>query len=181
MSEKQDQTKADPLEIQLEDLVAYLDGELSDVDADAVEQGLVVNSPLRRTAEEFDRTWQLLDSLEEVSASQEFTQKTLSSMMAAAPVDDEETVASRPEKITFTKRLFGPAVWMVAAFIFSVVGLSAGKWSSDRNQNPEDAEILMNLEFLEGYYRYHLIPSADFLKNLEFPVRSSDSAIGPGK
>lgn len=177
MSEKQDQTKADPLEIQLEDLVAYLDGELSDVDADVVEKGLVVNSPLRKTAEELDRTWQLLDSLEEVAASQEFTQRTISSMMATTPVDDDEPDESRSKKSSIARRLAGSTVWLTAAFLFTAAGLISGKWFSDRNQNSSDAEVLTNLDFLDGYYRYHLIPSAEFLRSLEFPSRPADSDL----
>ena len=65
---------ADP---QTAELVAYLDGELPEQDADRVEQLLLGNPPLRRNAESLDRTWQLSNSLEEASASGEFTQKTL--------------------------------------------------------------------------------------------------------
>ena len=58
-----------PAEVELSDLIAYLDGELDDSSVEAIEQRLVMDGPLRKKAESLDKTWQLLETLEEAEAS----------------------------------------------------------------------------------------------------------------
>lgn len=174
MSQEPPKSDADPLAIQLDDLVAYLDGELSDVDADVIERRLVSDPPLRKQAEDFDRTWQLLDSLGEVSASREFTQKTLSSMTATTDpdgVDDEESGVTTSSD-SAAKFVVRQTVWLIAGLAVGYAGLSAGKWDADRQQNSVDANILRNLDMFRNYYQYHLIPDTKFLREIKFPGES---------
>ncbi|MBL8817029.1 MAG: hypothetical protein JNL58_13455 [Planctomyces sp.] len=171
MSQEPQKSGADPLAIQLDDLVAYLDGELSDVEADVIERRLVTDTPLRKQAEDFDRTWQLLDSLGEVSASREFTQKTLSSMTATTDTDgvDEDESGISKKTDSLTKFLLRQMIWLTAGLGAGYVGLTAGQWNADRQQNSVDARILQNLDMFQNYYQYHLIPDTKFLRDIKFP------------
>ncbi len=179
MSQEPPKSGADPLAIQLDDLVAYLDGELSDVDADVIERRLVTDPPLRKQAEDFDRTWQLLESLGEVSASREFTQKTLSSMTATTDPDavdeNEPGVLKNPESLT--KFLVRQMIWLTAGLGVGYAGLTAGKWNADRQQNSVDASILQNLDLFQNYYQYHLIPDTKFLREIKFPEELNDASV----
>lgn len=66
-----------------ESLVAYLDGELAPSESQKIESQLAQDSSVRREIDTLSRTWDMLDSLDEVRASEAFTNKTLTSIQAA--------------------------------------------------------------------------------------------------
>lgn len=67
-------------EQQRTDLVAYLDGELDENSADALERTLA-NSPVaRHEVDMLTRTWELLDKLPQPNPSREFTVRTLTAI-----------------------------------------------------------------------------------------------------
>src|SRR5258707_6320769 len=68
---------------QRENLAAYLDGELDDAATHEIEQVLAVSEVARHEVDMLSRTWDMLNSLPTHKASEEFTQKTVSSMRAA--------------------------------------------------------------------------------------------------
>src|SRR5262249_19607809 len=61
-----------------DELTAYLDGELDDAAAAAVEQRLRDDPDLRREVETLKRTWELLDFLPQPEPSTDFAARTLS-------------------------------------------------------------------------------------------------------
>ncbi|EDL60983.1 anti-sigma factor family protein [Gimesia maris] len=65
---------------ELEKLVAYLDGEVTEQEAIEVEQSLSTDEATRTHVDGLERTWELLDKLPIAKASQEFTDKTLSTI-----------------------------------------------------------------------------------------------------
>ncbi len=68
---------------QRENLVAYLDGELDDSATQNIEQVLAESVVARHDVDMLSRTWDLMNVLPGVKASEEFTRKTLSSIRAA--------------------------------------------------------------------------------------------------
>src|SRR5437016_5622208 len=68
---------------QRDNLAAYLDGELEETATQEIEQILAVSEVARHEVDMLSRTWDMLNSLPTHKASQEFTQKTVSSMRAA--------------------------------------------------------------------------------------------------
>ena len=65
---------------QQENLIAYLDGELTDEAAASVEKTLAEQVAARQEVEKLTRTWELLDLLPEGRASHGFTEKTLTAV-----------------------------------------------------------------------------------------------------
>ncbi|MFN0197313.1 MAG: anti-sigma factor family protein [Planctomycetaceae bacterium] len=63
-----------------ENLVAYLDGELTEPAIREVEQQLAKNPTLRRNADAYQKAWELLDELPLVQATEQFTTKTVTSI-----------------------------------------------------------------------------------------------------
>src|SRR5437763_10480257 len=61
-----------------ENLVAYLDGELDEATAQALESKLSLDPQARAEADALRRTWELLDYLPKPEPSTDFTNKTLS-------------------------------------------------------------------------------------------------------
>ena len=78
---------------QLTEIVGYLDGELADTQMVEIEQKLIHDPDLRSHADILSRTWAMLDELDDVSASQTFTQETLATV-ASESVAQDDTAAT---------------------------------------------------------------------------------------
>lgn len=161
---------------ELSELTAYLDGELSEAEVDAVERRLVTEAPLRRKLTSLDRTWQMLDALEEVSASDQFVRRTLESMAVTNAAEDADPKTTLPGTAGSTL-LRQASVWLVTGFVFTVAGLQLGQWISDRNRDPEQLELLENLDVVRRYHLYSSIPDVGFLRELSLPAPPQPVAV----
>lgn len=153
---------------QLTELVAYLDGELDDEESSRLERRLAENPPLRGYAETLDRTWQLLDTLGEATASGEFTQKTLASL---AVISNEEFSAQSSSLnrnaswirgIPLTRILF----WTLVGFVGTSIGLLLGRSSQAPKADTEDVQLLRQLDLLLQFPRLHAARSSSFLEQV---------------
>ena len=158
----------------LTELVAYLDGELPPEDSEKLEQQLAVDAPLRRCADSLDRTWQMLDALEEAPASGEFTRRTLSCIQAQSNRSEPATsrsMASRVRAFASQWSLTTLLLWTLAGFCGTGAGLLLSRQSEVHTANPDDAEILRSLTLLQDYQSMRQIPDTAFLKKLaELPA-----------
>ncbi len=167
---------------QITELVAYLDGELPEQDADRVERMLQADAPLRRDAECLDRTWQLLDSLESATASGEFTQKTLSSISAI--VESGESDVQNTGRWSIRKLLPGTLlakglIWCLAGFLACSAGLSLSRKARRERTAPTDAQILKDLDLYLRYPKLWRIPDVQFLKEVSSPSEPSENGDHP--
>lgn len=151
------------------ELVAYLDGELPDLDADRMEQSLRTNALLRSDAEAMDRTWQLLDALEDASASRDFTQKTLASVSTVSTENDTDPAVGRSWSI----RRFLPGaviargmIWCLAGFLACSMGMMLSRKARRERPDPTDAQILNDLDLYREYPKLWHIPDVEFLKEI---------------
>ena len=153
---------------QLTELVAYLDGELGEEESSRLERQLAENPPLRGYAESLDRTWQLLDTLGEATASGEFKQKTLASLSAISHEEFTDQIPSSKQgpdwarKIPVTKIL----LWTLAGFLGSSAGLLLGRSSQAPKTISEDVQLLHKLDLLLQFPRLHAARSASFLEQV---------------
>ena len=110
---------------QLTELVAYLDGELNEEASNRLERQLAENPPLRGYAETLDRTWQLLDTLGEATASGEFTQKTLASLSAISHEEFADQMPSSKRGTDWVRKIPATRIvlWALAGFLGSSAGL----------------------------------------------------------
>ena len=154
---------------QLTELVAYLDGELGDAESHHLEQQLASDPPLRTYAESLDRTWQLLDSLGEATASGEFTRKTLASLQAQPMGDDEQSARkSLAQKLRSSARLplLRIALWTTAGFFGCSIGLLCSRIQRTPQTDSADIQILEQLELLQEYQKIRPVPGAEFLNQV---------------
>ena len=178
----------DPVQQELSDLVAYLDGELDVQSMDQMERRLVEEPPFRKEAERLDRTWQLLDSLEEVTASGEFLERTLSSMKsiqlaptdAGSPVPSDNQSGSIAVPTSLGRDFLHKSIAMFASFALSFV-LCGGlivfvQWIRLKDRPSNDVEVLENLDVLRRFFQYDRVPDAEFLHALEVEEPSSSEA-----
>ena len=165
---------------QLTELVAYLDGELGEEESSRLERQLAENPPLRGYAETLDRTWQLLDTLGEATASGEFTQKTLASL---AVISNEEFSAQSSSSnraagwvrgIPLTRIL----LWTLVGFVGTSVGLLLGRSSQAPKADTEDVQLLRQLDLLLQFPRLHAARSASFLEQVSAIDQDSSADSG---
>ena len=81
-----------------EELVAYLDGELSADESRQIERRLAEEPDTRRAMQELDRTWNLLDELDAPAVDDGFTRTTMEMVALAAGKDAEQAKAEAPRR-----------------------------------------------------------------------------------
>lgn len=140
-----------------EQLVAYLDGELDEPTRQRIEARLAVDAGLRDALRRLERTWDLLDGLEQANVEESFTQSTME--MVALAASDEIRV--REEEAPRRRRLR----WLVGGG--SVVAAAVAGYAAVAIFWPNPNEELLNdLPVLENLDRYSQIDDVEFLRLL---------------
>jgi len=170
----------EPLDEKLTELVSYLDGELDDTQMNEVEQILITDSAARSHADILSKTWALLDSLEEVSASGQFTQETLATISAEVIRDDGAPSHRRLKELAKALARYR----IVPCFLLGVVGAGAGLTVASAiqekqgNESNADAVLLEHMDLLPAIELYDLVPDADSLKALNLdPEEAQKEAV----
>lgn len=154
---------------QQENLIAYLDGELSDEAAASVEKTLAEEIGTRQEVERLTRAWELLDLLPEARASSDFTEKTLTAVRTrlALPAqsetdenDDDVIPGQGRERV---HRL----VRRTAAFLLLLFVAAVGFNSTFRKDSEPIDELLIELPVVERLDEYREAGDVEFLKALE--------------
>lgn len=143
---------------QRDDLVAYLDGELPDGLANAIDQVLARSEVARNEVEALARTWEMLDALPVPKASVEFTDRTMTMLKVG------ETPFNITEQPWFihVKRGSVLAVWCVALGLSGWLGLQiTSRWIPN-----EQDQLLEDLPVLQNFDAYQEVQSIDFLEQL---------------
>src|SRR5262245_31428908 len=102
-----------------EELVAYLDGELSAEQATRIERRLGEDPQYRARLNQLERTWDLLDTLNRSEADDDFAHSTVE-MVAVLAVEEAKTEKLR----TIRRRNLGWAALLV--FVLGVTGATYG-------------------------------------------------------
>lgn len=162
-SDEPDLHETDP---RLTELVAYLDGELSAEESERVEQELAAQPALRRNADGLDRTWQMLNALEDAGASGEFTKRTLASIRTVSTPEAQLTQPSlHNSRIRTVLSVAAPALLCTTVgFIGTAIGLNLAR--NAPAATPQDRQLLQNFDLLQNYQNMRQIPDAQFLQQL---------------
>lgn len=161
-------------------IVSYLDGELDDTQMNEVEVDLINDPDLRSHADILSRTWALLDELDEVSASEQFTKDTLATIAAETVTADDAPADSRVRLRHFWSRLAQYKV--LPCFLAGLIGGTAGLLVSSKAWEQRQATgeqavtriVLDNFELVRRADVYSAVPSLKELEALELP----DAAVG---
>lgn len=161
------------------EIVSYLDGELDDTQMLEVEQKLIQDPEMRSHADILSRTWALLDELDEVSASQRFTQDTLATVTA----ESAEKKTAHPARHLRSVAEFLSRYKVVPCFLMGLLSGLAGLAISERmietRQSSEQMSInsvlLENFDLLQNIDLYLSVPAAESLREVEFPTDTSRS------
>lgn len=152
-------------------LVAYLDGELDDESTSRVEQQMTADPNLRDRLTRLERTWNMLDELEQVEVGETFTRSTIE-MVTVAAEEERELEEATHETRRHRRWLAGSAGLVVSAIVgFIVVSLL---WPNPNRELLEDLPVLENLD------QYQQIDDIKFLELLQqenlFPAEEENGA-----
>ena len=143
-----------------DNLAAYLDGELEETATQEIEQILAVSEVARHEVDMLSRTWDMLNSLPTQNASEEFTQKTVTSMRA---IDKSGPPLASLALKQNARRGGVLTLWTAILVVCGYLGYSAThQWvPNDSEQLLDDYEIISNLDKLQE------VGSVEFLQVLK--------------
>lgn len=144
---------------QRENLVAYLDGELDEVSTQNVEQVLAESVVARHDVDMLSRTWDLMNVLPGIKASEEFTRKTLSSIRAA---DSTKGSLFDYALMKNVRRAVTLAIWGAVLVGAGIVGFRAAGFVPNPNE-----QLLDNFSVISNLDVYSEVGDIEFLKILK--------------
>ena len=147
-------------------LVAYLDGELGEVEAKAVTAKLAQSAEVRREAEVLRATWSLLDLLPRIRAAEDFGSKTLTAVSQLDLPTLPEVPALGPGG-----RAHRVASCVAAAVLAAGLGFFATRWA----RPDPGARLVRQLSLAEHLDEYRTAGSLDFLQRLDQSAAFDDS------
>jgi anti-sigma factor RsiW len=149
------------------DLVAYLDGELGEAEAQAIATKLAHSPTARREVEILEKTWGLLDYLPRPEVSEEFTARTLSEVMRLEAQGGVLTSAVAATTLRLL-RLAASATLSLLAFIVGYFLIQQAL------PNPS-ARLARDLPLAEHLDEYREVGTFEFLQELvESPEFNAD-------
>lgn len=152
---------------QREDLVAYLDGELPDEKSQQIDEIIARSEVARHEVEALARTFELLDVLPTVKASDEFAAKTLTSLKAV----EQPFVLTEQSWFKYLRRTV-----LIVGWGAMVVGAGWLGFQISRNWIPNpNEEVLADLAVIENLDRYQEVGEYEFLVLLKRSAVFEDS------
>ncbi len=155
-------------------LVAYLDGELSNAERQAVEASLAANRPQREVLNSLEGVWDCLDHLPQPEASDQFTRTTIEMITVQADRD----LASLEQKQTHRRR----ARSLLTAGL-AIVSLLAGVLTAATFWPNPDRALLRDLALLKNLDAYLELDDVQLLQALHerklFAQQAEGAAMQP--
>lgn len=139
-------------------LVAYLDGELNEAEAQAIATKLTKSATARREIEALEKAWELLDYLPRSKASDDFTARTLTEVERLSTEGGRFESAVRET----TRRVLRVAVWTLVSLLTVGAGYAVTQWVWP---NPT-ARLARDLSIAEHLDEYRDVGDFEFLEIL---------------
>ena len=156
-------TSASPGTSLHEEIVAYLDGELTPEECERVEARLSSDDSYRRELQEMDRAWHALEQLPQATVSDDFARTTIEMVTVAAELDLTEQTMALPQ-LRRKRTLLLTAICATAA----TVGFAATQLFV-----PDANRVLVNdLPVIQQLDTLTQIDSVEYLRELRAVVNS---------
>lgn len=151
--------------------VAYLDGELDEQQSRQIENLLAQNEVARHDMESLAATWELLDEMPRVKASESFSQKTMETLQ----LENREFSLQDQPWFQQSRRIGTLLLGSVLVLVCGVLGFVAAR------SLPPSAEDVMirNYALLKRLDQYQEIGSSEFLDRLQRSVEWSRRPASP--
>jgi len=145
-------------ETMVDELVAYLDGELDQDTSRQVERRLSKDANFRDQLQQLQRSWDLLDELPSCDVDESFTESTIALVAVQASDDIQEAETAKEQHDRRSLGAFG-----VCAALVLLAGFVATRWIAGR----ENRQLLQDLSVIENVDEYRYADSLEFLQMLE--------------
>jgi anti-sigma factor RsiW len=149
-------------------LVAYIDGELTDAEARAISTKLTQSATARREVESLKKTWELLDCLPRPAASTQFLERTYTEI--------RRVESRRGSWLRNAETWLGPAartvLLLLSAAALVCVGFVLSRWT----WSDPVAHLARNLSIAEHLQEYREVGSFELLDEL---ARSAEFGSPP--
>lgn len=150
-------------------LVAYLDGELPETEAQAIGTKLTQSATARREVEALTRAWELLDHLPRPTASESLTERTLTEARLIQEGHGRLEMALRQR----ARHLLLQSTWVAVSFLAFAAAFAATRWLWP----DPTARLARELSIAEHLEEYRDVGTFEFLKELaNSPEFSADRA-----
>ncbi len=165
--------KSSPLnEDERSELVAYLDGELDETTAAALEAKLHLNPKARAEAEQLRRTWELLDFLPKSQPSVDFTHRTMERVIA-----ETQAANFRYRLLPHGRPMLKGLGWAAVILVAAVVGFGSGRLVPKPGEPEPPKEVAADIgpEWVRDYRviqnrrLYEHVGDLQFIKKLADP------------
>jgi anti-sigma factor RsiW len=143
---------------QLEELNAYLDGELSATERRRVEERLARDADYRAELARMQQAWDALDRLPRATVDDKFARSTIE-MVALAAAEEARTQAIEIPKRTRRRTVLG----VLGVALAAVVGF----WLGGKAWPNTNRQLLADLPVVENFDRYRVAGSIEFLQSLD--------------
>lgn len=153
-----------------ERLVAYLDGELSHEENEAIESQIAGDEESRDALRDFDRAWNLLDELPQARTEPDFAKTTVEMVASAA----EREVAERTAELPLTRRR-----GRRSALVMGVGGALAGCLIGWFVLRQDDRRLLRDLPVIHHVATLAEAGDAEFLERLAEEPWVASLALAP--
>lgn len=165
-------TPAQPESPDTDELVAYLDGELSAEACRQVERRLASDADYRRRLTEFEQAWTALEALPQTEVADDFARTTIEMVTVAA---ERDATTESTARATVDRR---QSYWLAAVgMAIAVAAFALGRvvWPNPNRALVADLPVIANLDVLTQ------VGSVDYLRGLsnlkfETPLRNDDLA-----
>jgi hypothetical protein len=141
------------------DLVAYLDGELSESQAQVVAAKLTRSVSARHEVEMLTATWDLLDILPRLEPSPEFKTRTLSLAIQTTAPEDQWLELAR----SATQRLGKILIVFVSTLLMIAIGYVTTRWIWP----DPTARLAQDLSIAEHLDEYQAVREIEFVQMLD--------------
>ena len=159
--------KSDGNSDRIEQIVAYLDGELSAEESAQVEQQLASDEHYRQELQSMDRAWSALDLLPAASADDNFSKTTMELVVQDARREVEQRTLALPvqrRKRSLTNALMLGTCALLGMLVFRMV------WHNPNRQLLADLPVIQYIDL------YSQFKKASFLENIHQELGNSSWA-----
>jgi anti-sigma factor RsiW len=152
-----------------DELVAYLDDELSPEEAARVSRRLMEDPAYQQRLAQLQKAWDLLDTLQKVEPDAEFTRSTVEMVAIQQEKEADQSQA------TAQQRQIG---WWVAGGLAVALSAAAGYGIVQYQLEAPERKLLQDWQVIQRVDQYQKAESVEFLERLRkeglFPVEGDD-------
>lgn len=140
-------------------LVAYLDGELTELESRALAAKVALSPTIRHEVTALEQTWSLLDELPRPQATEEFTARTVSLAITQPAVEDQLA--------NLADRTVRHVVRIAAMGIAALAVLLGARFATAWIWPDRTAQLAAELPLAENWRAYQEVGSLEFLRALD--------------